>query len=116
MDDSKTIRENLKNHISLYQPYMGINLCLANFKFIGEYKLKEQQNSDMVMIDSAIPLKTKFEIELDKNYSDIRIATVVEKDRVFGGFIDMLVELNGQPILARPKTYIEVNRYRLILI
>jgi CRISPR-associated protein Cas5h len=116
MDESKMIRENLKNHISLYQPYMGINFCLANFEFKEEYRLKEVNNNEMILIDSAISLETKFEIELDKSYSDIRMATTIEGERIFGGFKDMLIELNGRAILARPPSYIKVDRYRLILI
>ena len=116
MEDSKTIRENLKNHISLFQPYMGINLCLANFEFRGEHEPKEVVNSEMIAIDSAIPLSIKFEIELDKNYSDIRMATTIEKNRIFGGFEDMLVELNGQTILAQPSSYMEVAEYRLMFL
>lgn len=116
LNESKQIIENLKNHISLYQVYMGINLCLANFEFIAEHKVKVITNDENVAIDSFVTLDTSFEIEFDKNYSDIRMANTIEKDRVFGEFNDLLVELSGKTILANPKEYLLVNDYKLIMI
>ena len=115
-EESKAIRENLRNHIALYQPYMGINLCLANFEFVGEYQKEVIQNTKLVEMDSFVTLDTKFEIEFDRNYSDIRMATLIKEGRVFGGFQDVLVELSGKTILAKPKEYVEVNGYRVLML
>lgn len=116
LEESKVIIENLKNHIALFQPYMGINLCLANFEFIAEHSSIVKQSNDFIPIDSFVTLGTKFEIEFDKNYSDIRMATLIEKERVFGGFSDLLVELNGRAIFAQPKEYVSINNYNLIFV
>jgi CRISPR-associated protein Cas5h len=116
LDESIKIIENLKNHISLYQPYLGINFCLANFEFVAEHQPKITSTNQPVSIDSFVTLDTAFEIEFDKNYSDIRMATTVEEGRVFGGFSDLLVELSGKTILAKPKEYVEIDDYKLIMI
>jgi len=116
LDESWQIIENLKNHISLYQAYMGINLCLANFEFIAEHKSQLIINDKSVAINSFVTLETSFDIEFDKNYSDVRMANTIEKDRVFGGFSDLLVELGGKTILANPKEYWLVNNYKLTMI
>ena len=116
IEESKEIIENLKNHIALFQPYMGINLCLANFEFIAQHEDSIQQNSEYLAIDSFITLDMKFEIEFDKNYSDIRMPLSVEEGRVFGRFRDCLVELNGNSILAKPKQYSRVGSYNLVFL
>ncbi len=115
-EESALIIENIKNHCALYQPYMGINLCLANFSFIAEHTFTEMACSDFTEIDSFVTLDTKFEIEHDKNYSDIRMPTMIEEDRIFGGFSDFLVELKGKSILAHPEHYIKVGQYNLMFV
>lgn len=117
LEESKPIIENLKNHISLFQPYMGINLCLANFEFIAEHQVSVIENSENIAIDSFVTLDTNFEIEFDRNYSDVRMANSIESERVFGGFINLLVELTGKSILANPKEYLLIDdKYKLIMI
>ncbi|MEA1920547.1 MAG: CRISPR-associated protein Cas5 [Campylobacterota bacterium] len=115
-EESRHIIDNLKAHRSLYQPYMGINLCLANFEFISEHQSQPIINNAFISIDSFVPLETSFEIEPNKNYSDIRIACQIEAERTFGNFTDLLVELNGNTILAQPNHYTQVKNYKLILI
>jgi hypothetical protein len=95
---------------------MGINLCLANFEFISEHSSQVKQGSDFIAIDSFVTLDTKFEIEFDKNYSDIRMPMYIEEQRIFGGFSDVLVELNGKVILAKPKEYISIDNYNLMFV
>lgn len=114
--ESLKIVENIKNHCSLYQPYMGINLCLANFEFVGEHTFEQLESTEFIDIDSFITLDSDFEIELDKNYSDIRMPLKIEEGRIFGGFIDFLVELNGKSILAKPKQYTKVSQYNLMFV
>ena len=114
-EQSKAIIDNLKDHKSLFQPYMGINLCLANFQYIDEHKPETIANDTFIPVDSQVPLDVPFEIETDKNYSDIRIPMFVEEERIFGGFSDFLVELSGKTILAKPQTYTKAGPYNLIL-
>jgi len=115
LTQSEQIINNLKTHRALFQPYMGINLCLANFCFIDEHKPVTIQNDAFVPIDSQVPLDVLFEIETDKNYSDIRIPMFVEEERTFGGFSDFLVELSGKTILAKPLEYVKAGSCNLIL-
>ena len=95
---------------------MGINLCLANFQYIDEHKPETITNNDaFVPINSQVPLDTPFEIETNKNYSDIRTPMFVEEERIFGGFSDFLVELSGKTILTKPQAYTKAGAYNLIL-
>jgi len=114
--ESALIIENIKNHRSLYQTYMGINLCLANFEFIHEHVGEQIQNNKLIPIDSCITLDTEFEIEHNKNYSDVRFPLIVKKERIFGSFTDVLVELSGKPILAKPKQYTKLDSYNVMFL
>lgn len=116
LEEAKGIIDNLKAHRSLYQPYMGINLCLANFECRAEHDAGIVENAEYVAVDSCIPLDTPFEIEANKNYSDIRIACSVEEDRTFGTFSDLLIETGGHTILAKPQRYTQAGDYKLMFL
>jgi len=105
--------EILKSERSLYPLYMGINFCLAKYRFLGLFDLKEGR-ADKVWIDSMIPLSYDFEIEPDKQYTDVRMATSIQKGRIFGGFTDYLVETSGEPILCRDADFYEVDGRKIV--
>jgi len=115
-EDVTNIMENIKNHRAMYPVYMGINFCLADFTFTGEYEGPAVSNQEYISIDSFIPLDTPFEIEPEKNYSDIRMPTTIEPERIFGGFSDLLVELSGKPLLAAPESYHRVGDHNVVFI
>jgi len=112
---AQIIINNIKNHIAKYPIYLGINIALANFEFLGEFESKKIETDEFTQIDSAILLDSKFEIESDKNYSDIRVATKIEANRIFRDFQDLLVETSGKSIKAKVD-YEEVGDKNLIFI
>ena len=111
------IKTNILKHKSLFPVYLGINFCLADFKYVGEFQEKEvKSNNSFVDIASFIKVGDKFKLETGRNYSDIRIATTINKKRFFGGWIDLLVELNGKSIKGCPQNYSIVNGENLVFI
>lgn len=109
------IINNIKNHITLFPIYMGINLALANIEFIGEFEAKEIQTSDFIAIDSFIKLDSEFKLNHNRSYSDMRVSNAIEENRIFKDFIDLLIELKGNSIEAKCD-YTEVNNRNLIFI
>jgi len=103
-DTRNTLIAILEAGKSMYPLYMGINMCLAELKYIGNYELT-QQEAETVDIHSMIPLATGFELETGKQYSDIRMATTVDASRNFGGFSDYLVETTGESITCKACSY-----------
>ncbi|MBD3797216.1 MAG: CRISPR-associated protein Cas5 [Campylobacterales bacterium] len=105
----------LQERKSMYQLYMGINFCLASYQFLGTFHA-QMDNAKQVHIDSIIPLQSDFEIEMGKNYTDIRCATTIEEGRIFGGFSDFLVETSGQAILCNDIVFYEINNRKVVFI
>lgn len=100
---------------SMYQLYMGVNFCLASYKFLGVFEAKMQYGEN-AHIDSFVPLGVDFGIEAGKNYTDIRFATSVKEGRIFGGFGDFLVETGGKPIFCKNIEFCEVNGKKVVFI
>lgn len=98
----------------MYQLYMGINFCLAEYRFLGVFESKESKGD--AEIDSFVPLASDFMIESGKSYTDIRFATTVQSGRIFGGFSDFLVETSGQAIKCKNVAYGEVNGKKVVFI
>ena len=114
--DYTTIITNLKNHISLFTTYLGINSCLANFNYVGEFDSELLKNSEYIEVDSFMKIGSEFKIEGGKNYSDVRIPTIIDENRYFSGFADLLVETRGGTILGSPDEYFMINNESIVMI
>jgi len=96
------ILEVAQKGISLYPLYMGVNFALAKHKILAIYEGSfEEEIKGSCRVSSAVSLDSDFELESDRVYSDVRMATTVNSRREFGGFRDYLVELSGRDILCR---------------
>jgi len=117
IDASKTekLLSLLKDGKSLYQLYMGVNFCLASYRFLGVFEAIAQK-AESIHIDSIVPLSSDFCIEAGKNYTDIRFATTVKEGRIFGGFSDFLAETSGQSILCKNIEFIEINGKKVVFV
>lgn len=111
----KTV-QRLALHQSDYTVYLGVNFCLANFEWNPVESWEVKSGSDMIMVDSFVPLDTGFELESGKNYTDIRIPTEITEGRIFGGFTDLLVETSAKQIKAAVSEWVEADGKNLILI
>jgi CRISPR-associated protein Cas5h len=114
-DKSDKLIALLEESKSMYQLYMGINFCLASYSFLGVFETKAQALQS-IHIDSIVPLESDFGIEAGKNYTDIRFATTIRENRIFGGFRDFLVETSGKPILCKNIEFEEVNNKRVVFV
>lgn len=105
----------LEDGKSMYQLYIGVNFCLASYKFLGVFETVTQK-AESAHIDSIVPLGSDFGIEAGKNYTDIRFATTVQTGRLFGGFSDFLVETSGKPILCKNIEFSETNDKKVVFV
>lgn len=105
----------LEDGKSMYGLYMGINFCLATYKFLGVFG-SVGKKADSAHIDSIVPLESDFAIETGKNYADVRFATTIGSGRIFGGFGDFLVETSGKPILCNNVEHSEVNGKKVVFV
>ncbi|MDO5045990.1 CRISPR-associated protein Cas5 [Campylobacter sp.] len=90
------ILKNLKEHKSVFTPYLGINFCIADFEWIDIFKC-DQVSKDVSFIDT-FTLKDDFVFEvqnLDVRLTTTRMACGCEEGRIFKDFKDFVVEING---------------------
>ena len=82
---------------------MGLSENIANFQFIGEFEILENQSEDLIQINSAIPISqiainggTEFDYEAE--YFSERTPLELTTERVVTKYDDILFERNGKPI------------------
>ena len=104
---------SLQKELAHYPLYMGVNFCLAQYRYLGEFEPKPKRQEE-VWIDSVIPLDYDFVIEPNKQYTDVRMARSVREGRLFGDFADYLVETTGQPILCKNVEFDVVGEKKIV--
>lgn len=88
----------LKNHESVFIPYLGISELFCNFNFVGvdiavdEFGLSEI--SSVVPIDGIEIYPTKEGLKLLKE----RVPHVIDKNRVVRRYTDVVIDEEGKPI------------------
>lgn len=108
------LKELLEARKSLYPLYMGINLCLANYEFLGVFEAQIlEEDAD---INSFVPALSDFILEEDKEYSDCRFATLVNEKREFGSFESFIVETSGKSIKCKNIKHHKINNKRIIFV
>jgi CRISPR-associated protein Cas5h len=91
----------LKEHESVYTPYLGISECIANFRYIGTFEANEQNTDGREMeISSLIPndKATRIKLEAGKRYGKITVPGFMDKTRVVRKFLSFIYEENGKTI------------------
>lgn len=91
------IKKNLKEHKSVYSLYLGINFCLADFKWIEVEEFKKIEN-EIALVDTII-LAEQFRYDgtnHNQKLSTFRAACDVEPGRIFKDFRDFLAEENAK--------------------
>jgi len=103
----RQMEENLKYHKSIYTPCLGLSENIANFEFVGEFKVEpKNSDNDFVEINSILPAeKTLTEggikFDMGSEYFSVRIPIELNVDRVVTKYSDILFERNGKPIKAK---------------
>ena len=94
----------LQEHKSMYTPYLGITECLANFEFVGEYKIEELKpnENDEYKIDSIIPKNAgKVKVGEGMTFGTIRMPVFIDESREPRIFEDFIFIEEGNPIKER---------------
>ncbi len=91
------ITQYLKEHKTVFTPYLGINFCLADFEWI-EIETIEKVEDELTDIDT-FTLKEDFEFEVDNfgvKLTTTRMACGIEENRIFKNFKEFIVEIGGE--------------------
>lgn len=113
------LKANLKNHKSVYTPYLGISELLADFAFIAETEATETKNNrEFIDIHSVIPLDMIEKPDLlqpGKKYFKERIPCEMLPGRIVTEYREILYEIDGKPIRAKVKNCIALTNGDVII-
>lgn len=113
------LKNNLKEHKSVYTPYLGISECIADFVFIDEVSIDNICDSyDFININTVIPLDVIEEIDFlqeNRKYFKERIPTEMLPGRIVTEYREVLYEVEGKPIKAKVKNAIILNNKDVIM-
>jgi CRISPR-associated protein Cas5h len=103
----KKLKYNLTNHKTKYTPCLGLSENIANYKFVGEFKVKMLSSSGVyIPISTVIPLqKTSSDngisFEREGEYFSIRVPVELNTKRVVTKYSDIIFDRNGRPIRVK---------------
>ena len=107
----------LKEHKSIYTPYLGITECLCNFEVVGDglYSV-EELTGENIQIDSIILKKdSNICIEPDKKYGVVKSPAFMNNDRSVKTFLEYYYEDNGKSIQVESCNYYKIGEDNVIL-
>lgn len=115
-----SLKDNLKNHKSVYTPYLGISELIADFIFIDEVSIAERLNGkEFIEIHTVIPFDTIVEFDwtqTGKKFFKDRIPTEMIGNRVVTEYREVLYEFDGKPLKARVKGAIKLSNNDIIIL
>lgn len=90
----------LKNHKTIYTPYLGITECLANFKFVGTFEMKKiSTRNGRYEIDSVVPKDAgKIKVEDGKIYGSVKMPVYINEKRETEKFCEFIYIESGNPV------------------
>ena len=105
-DIYQELKENLISHKSVYTPCLGLSENIANFEFIGEFKVKSETTGGYIQINSVLPTekiaeKQGINFNLEGEYFSIRVPIELNLDRVVTKYGDIFFERTGEPVEAK---------------
>jgi len=101
------LKYNLTNHKTKYTPCLGLSENIANFKFVGEFEIKNLSSSDVyIPISTVIPLQkispdNGISFEREGEYFSIRMPVELNTERVVTKYGDIIFDRKGKPIKAK---------------
>ncbi|WP_323735837.1 type I-B CRISPR-associated protein Cas5b [Methanosphaera sp. ISO3-F5] len=107
----------IRNHKSVYTPYLGITECLCNFEVVGDglYNVEEIVGEN-VQIDSVlVKNNVNIHIEHDKKYGVVKSPGFMNNDRSVKLFIEYFYESNAKSILVDSCTYYKIGDDNVML-
>ncbi len=102
----KELKENLINHKSVYTPCLGLSENIANFAFVGEFKVKSETTGEYVQINSVLPTekiaeKQGINFNSEGEYFSIQVPIELNLDRIVTRYSDIFFERTGKPVEAK---------------
>ncbi|WP_018963747.1 type I-B CRISPR-associated protein Cas5b [Coprothermobacter platensis] len=89
----------LSEHRTVFTPYLGMSEMIANFKFIGEYEIEE--NNGSAVVDSIVPAKTIDVEKIRENGNKLgkeRIPFYLDANKKPLSYMDIAYDVNAKPI------------------
>lgn len=107
----------IKDHKSIYTPYLGITECLCNFKLVGnEIYSVEKLSGENIQIDSVVLKKdVNIIIEPGKKYGVVKSPGFMNIDRSVESFLEYYYEDNGKSIQVESCNYYKIGDDNVIL-
>jgi CRISPR-associated protein Cas5h len=107
LEDSRKLGELvelIRNHKSIFTPYLGISECIANFEIFrgGEFKVEKRSvnEGEGVEIHSVIKREElkKIELEKGKKYGVVKVPGFMNKDRSVLKYVEFYYEEDGKAL------------------
>jgi len=100
----------IKEHKSVYTPYLGISECIANFEIFkdGMFEVeKKRVNGEEVEIHSIIKKGAvkKIKLEKGKNYGIVKVPGFMNQDRSVSKYMEFYYEEDGKPLTITEGEY-----------
>jgi CRISPR-associated protein Cas5h len=110
LDDNEMfnkLEEMLKQHKSVYTPYLGLAFLIADFEFRGRFKVESTHGDAHVV--SVVPSDIQIQIEKDKKYGKITsVPMFMDKSRKVIKYSDFYIEWEGKDIFVKNAHYFTV--------
>ncbi|MBO8131522.1 MAG: type I-B CRISPR-associated protein Cas5 [Candidatus Marinimicrobia bacterium] len=116
--------ELIKNHKSIFTPFLGISEHIAEFKYVGLYNVDKIENSlkkfvsisSVVSIDGIDDISDFLKIESGKVYQRDKIPVEMDNNRKVTKYSTVLYEMNGRDLIIKLKKYWQLeNGIRIYL-
>lgn len=106
----------LEKHQSIYTPYLGISEFIANFEYINEYSVKSPQEIGQNIEIATVIRKDKAQlrIEEERRYGLERIPLYMDRNRVVKEYVDVFLEMNGNPMKIISGEYYTVGSENVV--
>ncbi len=108
------LKENLRHHQSVYSISLGLSELLANFEYLGEFKLTKNSDKDWIDLNSVLPYSElvddhTIDFGLNKEIFKVNYPIFMEPDRVVSKREDILFERKAQTIRCKLKQFWNVD-------
>lgn len=101
-DIYRQLKEHLGSHKSVYTPCLGLSENIANFSFVGEFKISPEVSNEYVPIHSVLPSEKIAEhginFDLDGEYFSINVPIELNTERIVTKYSDIFFERTGRQV------------------
>jgi CRISPR-associated protein Cas5h len=107
----------IKEHKSIYTPYLGISKCVMNFNYIGIFDVEHKSTNGHPVEISSIVKDSKgieYDFEEGKKYGRVKMPGFMDPNRKIIEFLNIIYEENGKTIKIRKGEYYKVMGYNVI--